>query len=75
MIKEITTTATVELTMILSSKDLKLVGKAVEEDMVEGLDSFKANIAKELADYIDTGDFGNFDDIRVRDVKVFVRDE
>ena len=75
MSKEITITATVDLTMILSGEDMELEGEAVEEEMAEGLDVFKAKIANELTDYIDTGDFGNFDDIRVRDVKVFERDE
>ena len=72
MSKEITITATVDLTRILSGEDMELEGKAVEEEMANGLDAFKAKIANELKDYIDTGDF---DDIRVRDVKVFERDE
>lgn len=72
MSKEITITATVDLTMILSGEDMELEGKAVEEEMAEGLDAFKAKIAKELTDYIDTGDFDN---IVVHDVKVFERDE
>lgn len=72
MSKEITITATVDLTMILSGEDMELEGKAVEKEMANGLDAFKAKIANELKDYIDTSDF---DDIRVRDVKVFERDE
>ena len=72
MSKELTITATVDLTMILSGEDMELEGKAVEGEMAEGLDAFKAKIANELKDYIDTGDFDN---IVVHDVKVFERDE
>lgn len=72
MSKEITITATVDLTMILSGEDMELEGRAVEEEMANGLDAFKAKIANELKDYIDTGDFDN---IVVHDVKVFERDE
>lgn len=72
MSKEITITATVDLTMILSGEDTKLEREAVAEELENGLGAFKAKIANELKDYIDTGDF---DDIRVRDVKVFVREE
>ncbi len=72
MIKELTITATVDLTTILSLENKELEGKAVEEEMSEGLDAFKAKIANELKNHIDEG---GFDNAIVRDVKVFVREE
>lgn len=73
MNRELTITATIDVTMILSGEDMELEGKAVEDMIAEsGIDGFKAKIADELKGYIDTGDFDN---IIVRDVKVFERDE
>ena len=72
MIKELTITATVDLTTILSFENMKLESNAVEEEMEDGLDAFKAKIANELKNHLDDG---GFDNNIVRDVKVFVREE
>lgn len=75
MSKEITITATVDLTIILSGDGKKRERKAVVEELENGIGAFKAKFANNLKDYIDYFDEGDFDNIVVHDVKVFERDE